>query len=189
MDTSSRDKQTYRIAGLTYHITLSESECGEFDGFIEPEPTNRHDPNALVIKKRDGRKMGYIQRDMTEIFRTLHGRRRVPCTINIQAITDGGDLVFIKGYATVSSKVSASHTERDTQPANKAARRDTRKSVPAKKPLRQSGEGRGANTAYAHPEYNIPEGKNPSPLTPFEMFLCFMALVALLLLLAHFFSS
>ena len=92
------EKQIYRIAGLVYHVEVSESECGKFDGFIEPEPSNPHDPNAMVIKKSDGRTVGYIQREKVEMFCVVNGRRRVPCEITISGRKEDGVLVYIEGY-------------------------------------------------------------------------------------------
>lgn len=92
------EKQIYRIAGLVYHVEVSESECGKFDGFIEPEPSNPHDPNAMVIKKSDGRTVGYIQRKEVEMFCIVNGRRRVPCEITISGRKEDGVLVYIEGY-------------------------------------------------------------------------------------------
>ena len=92
------EKQIYRIAGLVYHVEVSESECGKFDGFIEPEPSNPHDPNAMVIKKSDGRTVGYIQREKVEMFCIVNGRRRVPCEITIRGRKEDGVLVYIEGY-------------------------------------------------------------------------------------------
>ena len=92
------EKQIYRIAGLVYHVEVSESECGKFDGFIEPEPSNPHDPNAMVIKKSDGRTVGYIQREKVEMFCVVNGRRRVPCEITIRGRKEDGVLVYIEGY-------------------------------------------------------------------------------------------
>ena len=92
------EKQIYRIAGLVYHVELSENECGKFDGFIEPEPSNPHDPNAMVIKKSDGRTVGYIQREKVEMFCVVNGRRRVPCEITISGRKEDGVLVYIEGY-------------------------------------------------------------------------------------------
>ena len=92
------EKQIYRIAGLVYHVEVSESECGKFDGFIEPEPSNPHDPNAMVIKKSDGRTVGYIQREKVEMFCVVNGRRRVPCEITIRGRKEDGMLVYIEGY-------------------------------------------------------------------------------------------
>ena len=92
------ENQIYRIAGLVYHVEVSESECGKFDGFIEPEPSNPHDPNAMVIKKSDGRTVGYIQREKVEMFCVVNGRRRVPCEITISGRKEDGVLVYIEGY-------------------------------------------------------------------------------------------
>ena len=92
------EKQIYRIAGLVYHVEVSEGECGKFDGFIEPEPSNPHDPNAMVIKKSDGRTVGYIQREKVEMFCVVNGRRRVPCEITIRGRKEDGVLVYIEGY-------------------------------------------------------------------------------------------
>lgn len=100
-------KQTYRIAGLMYHIELSESECGKFDGFIEPEPSNPHDPDAMVIKKSDGRTVGYIQRKKVELFCLINGRRRIPCEITIRGRKEEGVLVYIDGYATPTTTSTA----------------------------------------------------------------------------------
>lgn len=146
-------KQTYRIAGLVYHVETSERECGKFDGFIEPEPSNPHDPNAMVIKKSDGTTVGYIQRRMVEMFCLLNGRQRVPCEITIRGRKDGGELVYIEGYVTPATNATISLSEalssghnRNQNPAG-AKPQQSRPTAPQRPSHARTGQQMASQTA------------------------------------------
>ena len=60
----------YSIAGINFRKGIS-NYVGDFEGYIKPQPTNRHDPNAIAIYHRDGHHLGFIPADETDEVRAL----------------------------------------------------------------------------------------------------------------------
>ena len=54
----------FDIAGMTYREGI-EKYMGEYEGTLEPEPTNPYDANAIKILAHDGHHVGYVPKDMT----------------------------------------------------------------------------------------------------------------------------
>ena len=54
--------QTMRtdITGMRYYCSFAD--VGLVNGFVQPEPSNPHDPRAQVVIRADGKKLGYIPR-------------------------------------------------------------------------------------------------------------------------------
>ena len=65
----------FDIAGLTYRENIMKY-MGEFEGTLEPEPTNPYDENAIKILAPDGHHVGYVPKDTTERVR---GFAELPC--------------------------------------------------------------------------------------------------------------
>lgn len=55
-----------RIAGLWYNCSVSDA--GPVNGTVRPEPYNQHDPRAQVVIRADGKKLGYIPRDVLDLY-------------------------------------------------------------------------------------------------------------------------
>ena len=54
----------FDIVGMTYREGI-EKYMGEYEGTLEPEPTNPYDANAIKILAPDGHHVGYVPKDMT----------------------------------------------------------------------------------------------------------------------------
>lgn len=60
------------IAGINYHGNLS-TYVGDFNGVLVPEPKNDYDPNAIMIKCEDGKHLGYVPENLTDMVRDIIG--------------------------------------------------------------------------------------------------------------------
>ena len=49
------------ITGMRYYCSLAD--LGPVNGIVQAEPDNPHDPNAQVVIRSDGKKLGYIPRN------------------------------------------------------------------------------------------------------------------------------
>ena len=49
----------YNIAGINYRKRIKDY-VGKTMGYIQPEPTNQYDPNAIAVYAEDGHHLGYI---------------------------------------------------------------------------------------------------------------------------------
>lgn len=91
------------IAGVRYHVEFILNECGEFEGYIEPEPTNPHDCNAIKVCKDDGTHVGYIPRELTEMVRMVIGERKFPCHLIIKPQPDSVNILDMEGEVVFNS--------------------------------------------------------------------------------------
>ena len=60
----------YNIAGINYRKNVKDY-VGKFKGYIQPEPTNQYDPNAIAVYAEDGHHLGYIPEAETYEIREL----------------------------------------------------------------------------------------------------------------------
>lgn len=60
----------YEVVGINMHDCALE-HVGAFEGYIEAEPNNAFDPNAIKVMHRDGAHLGYIKAAETESVRQL----------------------------------------------------------------------------------------------------------------------
>lgn len=60
----------YEVVGINMHDCALE-HVGAFGGYIEAEPDNAFDPNAIKVMHRDGAHLGYIKAAETESVRQL----------------------------------------------------------------------------------------------------------------------
>ena len=60
----------YNIAGINYRKRVKDY-VGKFKGYIQPEPTNQYDPNAIAVYAEDGHHLGYIPESETYEVREL----------------------------------------------------------------------------------------------------------------------
>jgi hypothetical protein len=63
------------IAGIN-HIADIDNYLGEFEGTLEPEPTNPYDSNAIKILAPDSHLVGYVPKDQTKDVRAFTS---LPC--------------------------------------------------------------------------------------------------------------
>lgn len=57
----------FTIAGITHYD--AGSHIGECIAMLKPEPDNPYDSNAIAIFATDGKKIGYVPKDMTDEVR------------------------------------------------------------------------------------------------------------------------
>ena len=60
----------FNIAGINFRKGIKKY-VGDFFGYLQPEPNNQHDPNAIAIYHSDGHHLGYIPADFTDEIREL----------------------------------------------------------------------------------------------------------------------
>ena len=60
----------YKIAGINHRKRIRDY-VGKCKGYIQPEPTNKYDPNAIAIYAEDGHHLGYIPQSETQEVRDL----------------------------------------------------------------------------------------------------------------------
>ena len=60
----------YKIAGINHRKRIMDY-VGKCKGHIQPEPTNKYDPNAIAIYAEDGHHLGYIPQSETQEVRDL----------------------------------------------------------------------------------------------------------------------
>lgn len=70
------EMQTY-IAGLKHHIT--KADIGGFTGLVVPEPTNKHDRNAMGVYNSSGKLLGYIPASELRDYRKWCEAQPQPC--------------------------------------------------------------------------------------------------------------
>lgn len=80
----------YSIAGINYRKGIA-SYLGRSTGFIKPEPTNRHDPNAIAVYAEDGHHLGYIPATDTYDVHSLRLRFPIPVSVDIEECYDSDE--------------------------------------------------------------------------------------------------
>ena len=60
----------YKIAGINHRKRIRDY-VGKCKGYIQPEPTNKYDPNAIAIYAEDGNHLGYIPQAETQDVRDI----------------------------------------------------------------------------------------------------------------------
>lgn len=94
----------YNIAGINFRRGIS-NYVGLSTGCLQPEPTNKYDPNAIAVRANDGHLLGYIPAEETEDVRNLHLRFPIPVSIKIEeCFDDAEDRTFYVGEATIKVK-------------------------------------------------------------------------------------
>ena len=60
----------YNIAGINYRDGIADY-LGEFEGYLQPDPENEHDPNAIAVYHKDGHHLGFVPAACTDYIRLL----------------------------------------------------------------------------------------------------------------------
>lgn len=96
---------SYNIAGINYRKGIA-AYLGRSTGYIKPEPTNRHDPNAIAVYSDDGHHLGYIPATDTYEVHSLRLRFPIPVSVDIEECYDDDDRRFYVGevYFQVKTK-------------------------------------------------------------------------------------
>ena len=84
-----------RVAGASHYC--SNDDIRAFLGYIEAEPNNPYDKNAIAIYRNDGKQLGYVPREDTLQVKRAMGGENLPC---IGFILDG-DIVDYWGRITI----------------------------------------------------------------------------------------
>lgn len=98
--TADDDIYSYSISGINYRKGIA-AYIGRSTGYIKPEPTNIHDPNAIAVYADDGHHLGYIPADETDDVRDLRLRFPIPVTVDIDECYDDDDRRFYVGEVTI----------------------------------------------------------------------------------------
>ncbi|MBR7155005.1 MAG: HIRAN domain-containing protein [Paludibacteraceae bacterium] len=81
--TSVYELHDYNIAGINYRDGIA-AYVGDFDGYLQPDQTNEHDPNAIAIFHKDGHHLGFIPAACIDHIRALGRPFPMPITGNIE---------------------------------------------------------------------------------------------------------
>ena len=60
----------FNLAGVNYRKNIRDY-VGVFDGYLQPEPDNEYDPDAIAVYHADGHHLGYIPQNCTDDIRDL----------------------------------------------------------------------------------------------------------------------
>jgi hypothetical protein len=90
----------YSIAGINYRKGIA-AYLGRSTGYIKPEPTNRHDPNAIAVYSDDGHHLGYIPATDTYEVHSLRLLFPIPVSVDIEECHDDDDRRFYVGEVTI----------------------------------------------------------------------------------------
>ena len=66
------DLRILSVAGINYRGNLT-AYVGHFNGVLVPEPKNEYDPFAIMVKVEDGKHIGYVRENQTDLVRNLVG--------------------------------------------------------------------------------------------------------------------
>ena len=94
--TADDEIYSYSIAGINYRKGIA-AYLGRSTGYIKPEPTNRHDPNAIAVYADDGHHLGYIPATDTYEVHSLRLRFPIPVSVDIEECYDADDRRFYVG--------------------------------------------------------------------------------------------
>lgn len=75
--------QDYNIAGINYREGIA-AYVGDFNGYLQPDPDNEHDPNAIAVYAQDGHHLGFIPAGCTDFIRSLGRTFPMPVTGTIE---------------------------------------------------------------------------------------------------------
>ena len=98
--TADDEIYSYSIAGINYRKGIA-AYLGHSTGYIKPEPTNRHDPNAIAVYSDDGHHLGYIPATDTYEVHSLRLRFPIPVSVDIEECYDADDRQFYVGEVTI----------------------------------------------------------------------------------------
>ena len=101
----------YSIAGINYRKGIA-AYVGNSVGYIKPEPTNRHDPNAIAVYAEDGHHLGYIPATDTYEVHSLRLRFPIPVSVDIEECNDDDDRRFYVGEVTIQVQTKKPARER-----------------------------------------------------------------------------
>ena len=101
--TADDEIYSYSIAGINYRKGIA-AYIGRSTGYIKPEPTNRHDPNAIAVYADDGHHLGYIPATDTYEVHSLRLRFPIPVSVDIEECYDDDGRRFYVGEVSFQVK-------------------------------------------------------------------------------------
>ena len=93
----------YNIAGINFRRGIS-NYVGLSTGRLQPEPTNKYDPNAIAVYAEDGHHLGYIPATDTYEVHSLRLRFPIPVSVDIEECYDADDRRFYVGEVSFQVK-------------------------------------------------------------------------------------
>lgn len=90
----------YDIAGINFRRGIADY-VGQSTGYLKPQPSNRHDPNAIAIYSSDHHHLGYIPAYETDEVRSLRLRFPIPVSVDIEECYDDDGRRFFVGEVTI----------------------------------------------------------------------------------------
>ena len=95
---------TFDIAGINFRKGIS-GYVGQSTGYLKPQQSNRHDPNAIAIYADDDHHLGYIREYETDDVRALRLRFPIPVSVDIEECYDDDEnRRFFVGQVTIKYK-------------------------------------------------------------------------------------
>ena len=101
--TADDEIYSYSIAGINYRKGIA-AYLGRSTGYIKPEPTNRHDPNAIAVYADDGHHLGYIPATDTYEVHALRLHFPIQVAVDIEECYDDDDRRFYVGEVSFQVK-------------------------------------------------------------------------------------
>ena len=91
----------YNIAGINFRRGIADY-VGQSTGYLKPQPTNRHDPNAIAIYSSDHHHLGYIPACETDEVRALRLMFPIPVAVDIEeCYDDAEDRTYFVGTVAI----------------------------------------------------------------------------------------
>ena len=88
--TSVYELRDYNISGINYRESIA-AYAGDFTGYLQPDPDNEHDPNAIAVFHSDGHHLGFIPSVCTDDIRSLGRPFPISVTGTIEQRHDNDD--------------------------------------------------------------------------------------------------
>lgn len=88
---------SYSIAGINYRDHINRY-VGSFMGYLQPEPDNTYDPDAIAIYHDDGHHLGYIPANRTAAVRQNCKTFPYSCFGVIESFSEDDDEATYDGY-------------------------------------------------------------------------------------------
>lgn len=98
----SKDTLEAKIAGLSFYVNADNyTEFTIEGGYIKPEPSNVHDPNAIAIYHESGKQIGYISKEYIYDVKKFTDGENAPCLIYIVQFIDNKGKAGLKGVVRI----------------------------------------------------------------------------------------
>ena len=98
----NKDTLEARISGLSFYIDVyNYAEYTIEGGYIQPEPNNEYDPNAIAIYHESGKHLGYISKENILEVKEFTDGENAPCLIYIVPFIDNDGKKGLKGVVRI----------------------------------------------------------------------------------------